>query len=67
MNDLQERAINKIDAILTAKGFELSVSIKDLDAKQYGGVSRDEQLLVVNGIGKEIEVFEHILNALNKE
>ena len=67
MNDLQERAINKIDAILTAKGFELSVSIKDLDAKQYGGVSREEQLLVVNGIGKEIEVFEHILNALNKE
>lgn len=67
MNDLQERAINKIDAILTAKGFELSVSIKNLDAKQYGGVSRDEQLLVVNGIGKEIEVFEHILNALNKE
>ena len=67
MNDLQERSINKIDAILTAKGFELSVSIKNLDAKQYGGVSRDEQLLVVNGIGKEIEVFEHILNALNKE
>tara|TARA_R110002124_G_scaffold155414_1_gene322590 strand:+ start:84 stop:287 length:204 start_codon:yes stop_codon:yes gene_type:complete len=67
MSDLQERAINKIDAILTAKGFELSVSIKNLDAKQYGGVSRDEQLLVVNGIGKEIEVFEHILNALNKE
>ena len=67
MNDLQERAINKIDAILTAKGFELSVSIKNLDAKQYGGVSREEQLLVVNGIGKEIEVFEHILNALNKE
>lgn len=67
MNDLQERAINKIDAILTAKGFELSVSIKNLDAKQYGGVSRDEQLLVVDGIGKEIEVFEHILNALNKE
>ena len=66
MNDLQERAINKIDAILTAKGFELSVSIKNLDAKQYGGVSREEQLLVVNGIGKEIEVFEHILNALNK-
>jgi hypothetical protein len=67
MNDLQERSINKIDAILTAKGFELSVSIKNLYAKQYGGVSRDEQLLVVNGIGKEIEVFEHILNALNKE
>ena len=66
MRDLQERAINKIDAILTAKGFELEISIKNLDAKQYGGVSRDEQLLVVAGIGKEIEVFEHILNALNK-
>ncbi len=67
MQDLQERAVNKIEAILTSKGFELLVSIKDLDAKQYGGVSRDEHLLVVNGIGKEIEVFEHILNALNKE
>tara|TARA_R110000764_G_C10739180_1_gene350533 strand:+ start:219 stop:419 length:201 start_codon:yes stop_codon:yes gene_type:complete len=65
MNDLQERAINKIDAIITSKNFELDVSIKDLQSKQYGGVSRDEQVLVVNGIIKEIEVFEHILNALN--
>jgi hypothetical protein len=66
MRDVQERAINKIKAIITSKNFELDVSIKDLQSKQYGGVSRDEQVLVVNGIIKEIEVFEHILNALKK-
>jgi len=67
MGSLQERSVNKIKAIITSKNFELDVSIKDLQSKQYGGVSRDEQVLVVNGIIKEIEVFEHILNALNKE
>jgi hypothetical protein len=67
MNDTKERSINKIEAILTSKGFELDISIKDLDAKQYGGVSREEHLLVVNGIKREIEVFEYILNALNKQ
>ena len=67
MSDTKERSINKIEAILTSKGFELDISIKDLDAKQYGGVSREEHLLVVNGIKREIEVFEYILNALNKQ
>jgi hypothetical protein len=66
MGSLQERSVNKIKAIITSKNFELDVSVKDLQSKQYGGVSRDEQVLVVNGIIKEIEVFEHILNALKK-
>lgn len=67
MNDTKERSINKIEAILTSKGFELDVSIKNLDTEQYGGVSREEHLLIVNGIKREIEVFEYILNALNKQ
>jgi hypothetical protein len=66
MGSLQERSVNKIKAIITSKNFELDVSVKDLQSKQYGGVSRDEQVLVVNGIIREIEVFEHILNALKK-
>ena len=67
MNDTKERSVNKIEAILTSKSFELDISIKNLETKQYGGVSLEEHLLIVNGIKREIEVFEYILNALNKQ
>tara|TARA_R100000541_G_scaffold45928_1_gene52958 strand:- start:1300 stop:1539 length:240 start_codon:yes stop_codon:yes gene_type:complete len=57
-------AIDKLEAQLINAKFMVDDTHRDLKAGLYGGVTRREQQLVLDGCRKEVEIFEYILKTL---
>ena len=58
-------ATDKIQSKLVNLMFSIEDAKKALKLKIYGGITEEEQRLILDGEQKEKEIYEYILNALD--
>jgi hypothetical protein len=63
-SEIKMRATDKIQAKLVQAMFDREDAKKILRTKIYGGVTREENEMILDGIKTDIEVLEYILDSL---
>tara|TARA_R110002072_G_scaffold224580_1_gene381738 strand:- start:127 stop:333 length:207 start_codon:yes stop_codon:yes gene_type:complete len=63
-SEIKMRATDKIQSKLVQAMFDREDTKKILKTKIYGGVSREENESILNGIKTDIVVLEYILDAI---
>ncbi len=61
---MKELANNKVDAKITTLKLEIMELQMDYEAERYGGVTKEEFRLVVEGTKKELKIWEEIKNLI---
>ena len=61
---MKELANNKVDAKITTLKLEIMELQRDYEAEMYGGVTKKEFRLVVEGTKKELKIWEEIKNLI---
>jgi hypothetical protein len=60
-------ATDKIQAKLINLMFAIEDAKKALKNKMYGGITEEEQILILRNEQKEQQIYEYILDALNNK
>ena len=60
-------ATDKIQAKLLNLMFAIEDAKRALKNRMYGGVTEEEQILILRNTQKEQEIYEYILDALNNK
>ena len=63
-SEIKMRVTDKIQAKLVQAMFDREDTKKILRTKIYGGVTREENEMILDGIKTDIEVLEYILDSL---
>ncbi len=67
MNLIHILAFNKISAKIMAQELKIQEAQRSLEQGLYGGVTKEEQEMVVRLEKKELEVFQYILESITKQ
>jgi hypothetical protein len=65
--DIHWLATDKIQAKLVNLMFSIEDAKKALKTKVYGGITVEEQRLILDGETREKEIYEYILDALDNK
>lgn len=61
---MKELANNKIEAKITTLKLKIIKLEREYETERYGGVSKEEFKLVVDGTKKELKIWEEIKNLI---